>query len=73
MNAPGRLVHHFTELPCAAAPFKSYRYRGRYGWVMIGAHDDADALQQAARAAFEPVMLDKLQRWNGIAYEDATS
>lgn len=38
------------DRPMAAPGLTSYRYRGRYGWVMIGAKDNADALREAARS-----------------------
>lgn len=59
----------FWERPCAAHGLVSYRFRGRYGFIMIGATDDRDALTQAARSATIPVSLDRLERWNGTAYE----
>lgn len=64
--------HH--EKPCAAAPWHSYRYRGRYGWVMIGAMDHAEALREAARSiSYHEPTIDRLQVWNGWAYESATA
>lgn len=36
--------------PCAAPGYTSYRARGRYGWIMIGAKDTADALREAKRS-----------------------
>jgi hypothetical protein len=38
-----------TNLPLAAKGLKSYRYKGRYGYIMIGAKDDNDAIREAAR------------------------
>lgn len=35
---------------CAALGFKSYRCRSPYGWIMIGATDDDDALREARRS-----------------------
>ena len=57
-----------TNKPLAAHGWTSYRYHGRYGWIMIGARDDADALNEARRSTNEPVTLDKLEVWNGIEY-----
>ena len=65
---------HFTELPCAAAPWKSYRYRGRYGWIMIGAVNDIDALAQALLSVglneADTLTRANLERWdeNLLAY-----
>lgn len=55
--------------PLAAAGLLSYRYRGRYGWVMIGAKDNDDALLQAQQSTDEAVTSDRLQLWNGAEYE----
>lgn len=38
------------DRPIASAGLTSYRYAGRYGFVMIGAKDNADALREAARS-----------------------
>lgn len=38
------------EKPLAAAGLTSYRAKGLYGWIMIGARDDADALREAKRS-----------------------
>jgi hypothetical protein len=46
----------------------SYRYAGRYGWIMIGAVDDADAIREAGRSSSAPIDPAKLQRWNGEQY-----
>lgn len=57
-----------TGRPLAVAGLRSYRYRGPYGWVMIGATDDADALKQAQRSVTEVVIIENLQTWNGVCY-----
>lgn len=60
------------ELPCASAPWHSYRYRGNYGWVMIGALSHAEALSEAARSVrWHTPTLDRLEVWNVTAYEPA--
>lgn len=46
----------------------SYRYKGRYGWIMIGAHDHDGALSEASRSTDDPVAIDNLQVWDGAAY-----
>jgi len=53
--------------PLAASGLTSYRYVGRYGYVMIGARDDADALREAARSTND-VVREKLEIWNGTKY-----
>lgn len=59
-----------TNRPMAAAPYHSYRYRGRYGWIMIGAMDDDEALREAQRSTDTPVTRENLQRWSEYAYFD---
>lgn len=53
------------ERPCAAPGLTSYRARGTWGWIMIGATDDADAMREAMRSTHAPT---NLQRWDGSAY-----
>lgn len=36
--------------PCAAEGLVSYRYRGAFGFIMIGAMDHQDALNEAGRS-----------------------
>lgn len=61
-----------TDLPLAIPGLLSYRCKGRYGWIMIGAPDDLDALNEARRSQAD-VSPDGLQRWNGSAYEQCRS
>ena len=56
------------DKPLADHGLISYRYRGRYGWIMIGARDDMDAMREASRSTDYPVTLDKLEIWNGTNY-----
>ena len=56
--------------PCASPNLQSFRYRGRYGWIMIGAHDVLDALREAARSTGGNVSIQSLQQWNGDLYAD---
>ena len=58
----------FQERPCAAAGLTSYRYKGRYGWMMIGATDHADALREAQRGTDANVTVENLQIWSGSEY-----
>lgn len=50
------------DKPLADHGLISYRYRGRYGWIMIGAKDDTD----------DAVTADKLEIWNGFEYVSVT-
>lgn len=56
------------DAPMAVAGLTSYRYRGRFGWVMIGARDNADALRQAARSIDGEPQLDCLEVWSSGGY-----
>lgn len=55
------------DKPLAALGLTSYRCRGAYGWIMIGAKDAAEALREALRscAACE---RSGLQVWDGGQY-----
>lgn len=61
-----------TDRPLASDGLISYRYRSRYGWVMIGALDDDDALGEAERSIEGPADPALLQRWDGKRYADVT-
>lgn len=56
-----------NERPMAAPGLTSYRYRGRYGFVMIGARDKADALNEARRSIDGPANPDNLEIWSANA------
>lgn len=59
----------FYDRPCAAKGLTSYRCRGRYGWVMIGAKNDADAYKEALRSTDK---INDMQVWDGKAYRSLT-
>lgn len=59
------------DLPLASEGLTSYRYRGRFGWIMIGAIDVFVALREASRSTDDPVTIDRLQVWNGSEYVEA--
>ena len=58
------------DMPLAAHGLKSYRYKGRHGWIMIGATSDADALNEARRSIDDQhrPYLGRLELWNGSRY-----
>jgi hypothetical protein len=58
------------DKPMASAGLISYRYKGRYGWIMIGAKDDSDALREAQRSTSDKVTMNNLQIWKGSQYEN---
>ena len=60
-------MHH--DKPMAANGLISYRYRGRYGWIMIGANTDTEALSQAQLSTTDKVTPYHLERWNGYHYQ----
>lgn len=58
-----------TDKPLAASGLHSFRYRGRYGWIMIGARDSVpDALNEAQRSTDQLVTRARLERWDGERY-----
>jgi len=61
-----------NDKPMAAHGLNSYRYKGTYGWIMIGATDHTDALREAARSTSDhtssPALL---QIWSGTQYVPA--
>lgn len=68
-SAPARAADHVNtcDRPLAAEGLLSYRCRGAFGWIMIGATDDDDAFRQALRSS-ETAKRETLQRWDGLTY-----
>lgn len=56
-----------TNRPLAASGFQSYRCKGAFGWIMIGATDDDDAMVQARRSSAHAKRED-LQKWVNGGY-----
>lgn len=55
--------------PLAAKGLKSYRYRLDFGWVMIGAINDSEALGQAYLSISpRAVSIDRLEVWEDGRY-----
>jgi len=65
-------IGYLSDMPCAAPGLISYRYKGRYGFVMIGARGDADALREAARSSGD-VNPSNLEIWDGKKYIPTSS
>lgn len=61
-------MKNMCDRPLAAAGLISYRCKSAYGWIMIGATDDADALKQAQRSSSRPVLIEYLEVWDGTEY-----
>jgi hypothetical protein len=60
------MPNHFTR-PCAGAGLISFRYKGSYGFVMIGAANTEDALREARRSVTGPATVNNLDIWNAEA------
>lgn len=60
------------DLPLAAPGLVSYRCKGPWGWIMIGATDADDAYREARRSN-QRIQREHLQVWNGEVYADVTS
>jgi hypothetical protein len=58
-------VIRVEDRPLAADGMISYRAKGRYGYIMIGAKDFADAMAQAKRSTDNPI---DLEVWDGEKY-----
>lgn len=58
------------DKPLAIAGLTSYRCKSPYGWIMIGATDDADAMREAHRSSDEPDAA-TLEVWDGARYVPA--
>ena len=54
--------------PLAANGLISYRYRGTYGYVMIGAKNESDALLEAMRSTGKASSVARLEAWDGEKY-----
>lgn len=69
---PCRYLHlPVHERPLAAAGLTSYRCRSNYGWIMIGATDDTDAMSEARRSS-PGACITNLEIWNGERYVKVT-
>jgi hypothetical protein len=65
--APPGAGQPLHDRPLADRGLTSYRLRGRYGYIMIGARDHEDAMREAARSAPNPDRA-ALEIWNGDRY-----
>jgi len=62
---------NYWDKPCAAHGLTSYRYKGRYGWIMIGAKSTEGALSEAKRST-QGVIIGNLEIWDGSQYKGVT-
>lgn len=62
------------DKPLASPGFISYRYIGRYGYIHIGARNNAEALKEASRSTSDTIDPGKLEIWDDkiLAYTPAT-
>lgn len=58
------------EKPLADEGLTSYRCKGRYGYIMIGAKDHQDAMFEALRCS-DAAKREDLEIWNGDRYVPA--
>ena len=56
-----------TDRPLSCPPNQSYRLKGAFGWIMIGASDAEDAYRQALRSS-PSARREDLQVWDGARY-----
>ena len=55
----------FQDRPCAAAGLVSYRYNGPFGFIMIGAKNIGDAMNEANRSLTGArAVMEHLEIWN---------
>ena len=60
---------HVTDKPLAIKGLVSYRYKGNYGSIMIGATDNDDALSEASRSlGQETASIDNLEIFKNGRY-----
>lgn len=53
------------DRPLASRGLTSYRAKGAYGWIMIGARNDREAMNEARRSTSNPT---NLEVWNDTRY-----
>ena len=58
---------NYWDKPCASKGFISYRYKGRYGYIMIGAYSHSDALNEVRRSTFGEPDINILEIYCDIA------
>jgi hypothetical protein len=58
------------DQPLADYGLTSYRYKGRYRWIMIGATDTNKALREASRSTGGECRVENLQIWDSTKYID---
>lgn len=72
LNRTSSVALGVTSKPLAAPGLISYRCKGKFGWIMIGATDHDDAIVQAKRSSSD-LQPNSLEVWNGSAYVSCTT
>ena len=60
------------DTPHAAPGLDSYRVKGRFGWILVGANSATDALREGGRSS-DAIQPETLEVWAGdrfLAVED---
>jgi hypothetical protein len=60
------MINHYDK-PMAIKGLTSYRLKGRYGFIMIGARSHEEAMREARRSTPEPLRAN-LEVWDGKQY-----
>lgn len=58
------MPEEYWNMPCAMPGLTSYRYRGQFGYVMIGASNDAEAMREAQRSIERIPDIRNLNVWS---------
>ncbi len=66
-NASETQATALHERPLAAAGLDSYRLRGEYGYIMIGALSPQDAMREARRT-WPGAPAERLEKWDAGCY-----
>jgi hypothetical protein len=53
----------------AVMDYDTYRYRGRYGWIYIGANGVEEALWETKRSTDEEISVSKLFKLNPVTLQ----
>ena len=66
---PGAIEVASEDKPCADYGLTSYRYKGQYGFIMIGADSTVTALQAAECSTRTPVSIENLEIYANGRYQ----
>ena len=60
------MIIAWWDKPLATPPYRSYRYEGSYGWIMISAATYAEARTEVGRSTPHPFEAARLQEWDNV-------